>query len=470
MDFFVRMGLRIEELWRRQSFDDRQFPAIAAGCLREAPPASHVTYDEVADALLFGSLPLQSKDLSFGQPPIVVFADPRFYIEVLCWMDATTSIHQHAFSGAFHVMAGSSVHTRYAFRLRERVNAHFVLGDLKLAECELLQAGDTREIASGAEFIHGLFHLDRPSISVVVRTRADRDADPQYEYLPPHAGLDPFERNPVDEQRAQLLDMLLQTDRAGFDRRVVRMLDEGDLLTVYRILWLVRTRIAAGSSSLDTTYADALAVRAHERFGDRIDQIERSIATGMRIRDITRRRTEVKEPELRFFLALLMNLPSRREIDRLIAQRFDGDPSVHIRKWLHALTRLGPGPTASLFDIELTAEAGDDVSALRTLLDATLAEMLAGQTGGALIARLRRALPGHVGEEVVSGVAQLERRLREGPLAPLFIGEQSKAAARRAQKPRRATPDGNTTGTPVYPRLRALLHLSDEQRGDAKCR
>jgi hypothetical protein len=34
-------------------------------------------------------------------------------IEALFWVDGTTSIHQHSFSGAFQVLAGKSIHSRY---------------------------------------------------------------------------------------------------------------------------------------------------------------------------------------------------------------------------------------------------------------------------------------------------------------------------------------------------------------------
>ena len=116
MEFFSCMGAHVERLWRAQNFDERAFPYIATTVLADSDPARHVTYTEVIDELLFkNNAPPQSADLSFGQPPITIYSHPRFYIEVLCWMDATTSIHQHAFSGAFHVMAGSSMHTRYTF-------------------------------------------------------------------------------------------------------------------------------------------------------------------------------------------------------------------------------------------------------------------------------------------------------------------------------------------------------------------
>src|SRR4029453_1837766 len=126
------------------NYDQRAFPGIAAEALEATPPFQHVSYPEVIDGLLFDPrVAPQPSNLSFGQPPIVVFSQSRFYIEVLCWMDATTTIHQHAFSGAFHVLAGSSVHARYRFSANERINLHFLLGDLELDHCELLRAGDT---------------------------------------------------------------------------------------------------------------------------------------------------------------------------------------------------------------------------------------------------------------------------------------------------------------------------------------
>jgi len=61
----------------------------------------------------------------FGNPPITMFSGARFYIDVYYWLDGTTAIHQHSFTGAFQVLLGSSIHSRYSFREDKIINEHF---------------------------------------------------------------------------------------------------------------------------------------------------------------------------------------------------------------------------------------------------------------------------------------------------------------------------------------------------------
>jgi hypothetical protein len=318
------------------------------------------------------------------------------------------------------------VHARYAFAARERINLHFLLGDLELADCELLAAGDTRPIHAGSALIHALFHLERPSISVVVRTRGEADAGPQYDYLPPHVALDTFEKNPIDAQRDQLLPVLLASDRELFDRIVDRSLAEADLPTVFRVLRFVYERVMIRPFDLDAEYLARRADRARERFGPRVDALLASIAASTRIRDLAARRAEVTDPDLRFFLALLLNLPTRAHIGRLIAQRYGGDPDARVQRWLTALTRRLPGGGVSLLDVDLEGSgedgAGSDAEAatLERLLHETIRRMLGGARDAQLVGELREALPGVV-DDVEEGLLALQQQLLGGALRPLFI-------------------------------------------------
>src|SRR4029077_7499028 len=111
------------------------------------------------------TVPYQAKlDEAFGQPPVTLFWNGRFQIDVLFWHTATTAIHQHAFCGAFAVLGGSSVHCRYEFTPRRKLNSRFLIGRAALREVELLEVGAMRRIARGAGLIHSLFHLETPSV------------------------------------------------------------------------------------------------------------------------------------------------------------------------------------------------------------------------------------------------------------------------------------------------------------------
>src|SRR6266853_1534338 len=145
------------------------------------------------------------------QPPLTVYSGRDFRIEVLFWVQGVPAIHQHSFSGAFHVMHGSSLQTLWEFELREQVALRLALGRVSLKKAELLRKGDSRPIIAGKQLIHSTFHLDRPSLTVVVRTIGEIDKQPQYSYLPPTIAHYPFDIVPSVKRRTQLLMMLLKS-------------------------------------------------------------------------------------------------------------------------------------------------------------------------------------------------------------------------------------------------------------------
>jgi hypothetical protein len=423
MELLQRIGDRVAREWRAVGHDERAFPAIATAALQDTPPAGHVQYAEIIDALLFENrLPPQPADQSFGQPPIVVYAHPRFHVEVLCWMDATTAIHQHAFSGAFHVLAGSSVHSCYEFALRERINSRLLLGDVRFHHAELLRAGDTRTILAGPALIHGLFHLDSPSISVVVRTAGEPDTRPQYSYLPPFVALDGQDETPVDRQRMQLLAMLIATSPDAFLRVARRIVREGDLEETLRVLQFAHVRSLTPPHALEPASVASLVDSARARIGPRVDTLLATVETATRIGDIALRRAEVRDPDHRFLLALLMNVPSRRGILDLIEVRCAGEPTRVVLRWLRELTRRSSDGFVSLLDVELGGDDADDPEAIEQLLHAVVEEMLEGASGDLLLERLCKRLPDGFLDAISDDVSALEARLRSSALHSLFAG------------------------------------------------
>ena len=187
------------------------------------------------DFLLREDHPAQT-DSPFGEPEIVVYNHPRFYIQLLFWMDGTTAIHQHAFSGAFHVMHGSSIHAHYAFEKARPITPHMSVGNVRMTKIEILETGRTVPIASGHQTIHSLFHLDSPSITVVVRTQHDPGTGPQFNYLPPHMAVDPLHSDLLTMRRTQLLDVLEQTEDPGYAELVMEMLADLDFERGFYIL------------------------------------------------------------------------------------------------------------------------------------------------------------------------------------------------------------------------------------------
>ena len=141
--YFSELGGMVYERWKKVDFAPEAFPDIATAALDERPPADRINLPElVREFLLEDAQPAQSTS-GFGQPELIVYDIPRFYIQVLFWMDGTTDIHQHGFSGAFHVLEGSSLHSLFEFEDSQSITSHFRIGNLSLKATHLLEAGDT---------------------------------------------------------------------------------------------------------------------------------------------------------------------------------------------------------------------------------------------------------------------------------------------------------------------------------------
>src|SRR5262245_39839737 len=171
LDYFDQLGTLVQDRWRSKNLDEARFAEIATDALRELPPAGAVDLAELVRwAVTTDHFVAQQFVEGVPYTPLCVYRNELFFIEVLFWLDGSPRIHEHRFSGAFHVLAGSSIHTQYDFEVYEHINARMLLGDLRLREVEYLTAGDTRPIVAGPRLIHATFHLDRPSVSVRVIT------------------------------------------------------------------------------------------------------------------------------------------------------------------------------------------------------------------------------------------------------------------------------------------------------------
>lgn len=420
MRFFDRLGQLVDRRWREHNLELAAFPRIAAGALEELPPARGASYDDVVEELFFGAERSQRDDGSFGQPPIVVYDSPRFYIEVLCWLDGTTSIHDHAFAGAFQVMAGSSIHSVYRFQGRRALHDDLVLGDLLLERAELLRAGDTRAIVPGPSLIHSLFHLDRPSVSVVVRTWGEQS---QRDYLKPSVSLRagmPAALKSIAERRRAALHSKASTDTPGYERLAVRIAAESDVLTLYDTLEDFCLRELRSSGTLDAAHGHPFLVAARERLGgDALAELLACIEESRWTADLLEQRATVQAAEHRAFLAMLLNLPDRGRILALAGAYASADGASTVDRWLRELTHSeGPG-SARLLELQLeraNLPGGVTVSAL--LLE-TLGQAARGATGAALVRQVATALRLE-DAEVAADVLALEPALRQSSLRGLL--------------------------------------------------
>ena len=344
---FAELGALVECRWRAQDYNESVFPGIAAQALSELNLSARVDPWEIVRWVhKTPDLPEQM-DLAgkFGNPPITTYVGPRFFIDVYYWLDGTTTIHQHSFSGAFEVLLGGSVHSRYRFTKEREINPHFLVGQIEFNDVSLLSQGDMREIDSGSQFIHSLFHLDRPSVTITVRTYKAPGAPVQYSYLKPFLAVNPFFTDASLTKKVQTVSLLLRMKHPEADRFIEDLLDESDFHTAFAVLeqafdFLCHREleeIIGVSRSRDRF--QSLLDRARNKHGQLADLLPPVFEEGWRQAEITRRRTEIKGQDHRFFLALLLNIPDRATVLRLVKEKFPEPDAVDlIVSWVRELS------------------------------------------------------------------------------------------------------------------------------------
>jgi len=335
--FFRALGDCIaQEVGQTEAEVGERLEAVAMAKLQAFNPSARVTQHALLD-YLFGAAQICRQfdlDARFSEPPLSVYRHAHFDISVLTWLDGTTSIHQHAFCGAFHVLAGSSIHSRYRFvgdAAPDRARAK--LGQLELLSIECLSAGATRAITRGDALIHALFHMERPSLTVVVRTIADESQQVQYSYHWPGLAIDPFHADELPRRQQQYLRMLRRLDPAKYRALLGEWLPSTDLYLAYVTLE------AELRASADLGDCLALLKRCTGLNAAELAMLERVLAQQLNAGVLIRCRERVHRPEHRFLLALQLNVYPRERLLAQVALAYpEQDPVLSIVHWVAELS------------------------------------------------------------------------------------------------------------------------------------
>lgn len=352
MQIFKELGHLVEQRWKNQNYDEKAFPEISEQALLETNLIEQVDpLDLIRELHSSASWPAQERDV-FSDLPLTLYAGQRFYIDVYFWLDGTTAIHQHGFAGAFQVLSGSSIHSTYSFTQEREINPHFCTGEILLKEVQVLEKGDIRRIVPGEQFIHSLFHLDRPSTTITVRTRRSPANLPQYAYLKPYLAHDPFFSDPLTLKKINSINMLLRLKHPEAYPLVGELISSSDVQTTFLIITAVFENLVNharesnfngqnGESGVEWENFHELFRKAHDKHGEVVNLIAPVLGEMQRQGTLVDLRRCVTESEHRFFLALLLNVPHRIMILDLVRKRFpQPDPIDNVCRWITEFSSL----------------------------------------------------------------------------------------------------------------------------------
>lgn len=323
---FQNLGKEVERRWREQNYNEDRFPKIATQALGQAGLEDKDIPSRVLQACAQKNQLGPQIDLegSFGDPPITVYTGTRFYIAVYFWLDGRTDIHQHEFSGAFQVLSGHSVHTVYSFALEEKINSRLLLGELRGRKSELLRCGDVRAISSGNNFIHSVFHLDRPCVSLVVRTY-NEPPGPQYLYLPQHLAFDPTFREPTCYRKLQLVQYLYVTENPERLSLLQEMLASSDLETCFKLLRSTYTKLHVVKSDPQDWRSqewEQIKQSAKEVHGSVTLPMIQALEQDRHLRWLSKQRGLLTDLDHRNFLGITLSIRKLQDLEQLVHARY----------------------------------------------------------------------------------------------------------------------------------------------------
>lgn len=321
MKVFEDLASELHTAWTERGRDELAFPELAQSALeRFAAESSPTKPDEVFHWLAAtDQVPRQFDPRStFGNLAVTVATREDFHIDVLVWTDSTTAIHEHSFSGAFHVLHGSSLQTLWSFQETRRWSDRLKSGQLSVRATEWLRTGSTRPILPGAAMIHSLFHLDSPSVTVVVRTPSSAVASPQMCYLRSGLAYDQQTEFARIEKVRQLLCLLWACDHPKREALSEAALSGIDVHSAVRIILSIRSQTPAGT---ERRLIDLLAAREP----DLASLLRETISRLDRDRSLIDLRKQTRSPRHRMLLALVLNLPDRDSINSVLRQIVPGE-------------------------------------------------------------------------------------------------------------------------------------------------
>jgi hypothetical protein len=263
-----------------------------------------------------------------------MWSGPDFFIQALTWIDGTTDIHQHGFEGAFAVAEGASLHVPYGFDLdATAADGHLVAGQLTMGRPEILRPGAVRPIDAGFGFVHALFHLERPTVTIVVRNKSSGLPYPQYSYLRPGLGYDRLWSDRLVGKRLQALGAIHRLDPGAAQAATAEVIATAPPWVAF--LALRDTIARSGFTDLVAELAATLARRTGA-VGPLIGPgLEGEAQQGA----VLARRGLLSERHHRTFLALLANLPDEASVHDVLESLYPGcQPERLLLEWIAELS------------------------------------------------------------------------------------------------------------------------------------
>lgn len=217
IDTINALAADIDARWRAQDYSVYRFTGIALEEMKKRDLVGEFSFaklNELLDRPEIRQIQIASE---FSELHFKLFDNGRFYVEVLNWWDKDTSIHDHGFAGVLLQLEGTGLNALYSFDDEAEVLSQTLrFGAVRLIGAELSRKGDIRAIPCGRAEKHAVIHIERPTVSLIVRTHPVADIAPQLNYFPPNVLANHSASDIPLNKRVKYFKLLAGMDAAQF--------------------------------------------------------------------------------------------------------------------------------------------------------------------------------------------------------------------------------------------------------------
>jgi hypothetical protein len=179
----VNLACRIESAWHRINYTSDDFYKIV---WEQSEKFDFGPLGEISAQLEIMGHPLVralQKQNTFSDLELQIYNDGRFYIEILNWHGSHVNVHDHDFSGVQFQLRGRSLNVVYDWCPTCNFGA-LSQGELQLRHAELWEEGGRSIVRAGRLDPHCVFHLSRPTASLLIRTVPTKRYGSQLNHFP----------------------------------------------------------------------------------------------------------------------------------------------------------------------------------------------------------------------------------------------------------------------------------------------
>lgn len=260
---------RIEERWLRYNYASEDFHKVV---WEETESFDLTPLGDVVNQLRLLEYPsvraTQIKS-TFSDLYMQIFHNGRFLIEILNWSGSHVNVHDHDFSGVQFQLKGDALNVLYDFTPDSRHDGALRLGKLGVREALLWKEGGRSIVRSGTVDPHGVFHLGKPTTSLLIRTVPTPRLGVQSNYFPTLAAHYTVQ-NDIQRKKLTGLSLLLKQDTNGFRDCLQRFLDTQSLAENFFMMLKLGARLFQGPS--------AEVIQAYAGRGEKEAKIVASVA------------------------------------------------------------------------------------------------------------------------------------------------------------------------------------------------